>query len=207
MMEFPQARLLIFAKAPLAGRVKTRLARCYGPRGAAALYRAMLARTLRMATEADLCPIQMWCAPDFQHGFFASCRRDYGVALRVQSGQDLGARMNRALREALKTATFALIIGGDCVSLDADDLRFALAALAAGKDAVLGPAEDGGYVLIGLRRPRSGLFGNIHWGGPRVLAATRRRLAREGLSWVELPARWDVDRPADVRRLKRELDF
>jgi hypothetical protein len=113
--------------------------------------------------------------------------------------------MNRALGEALKTSAVALVIGGDCVSLDGDDLRFALAALAAGHDAVLGPAEDGGYLLIGLRHPRPGLFRNIHWGGPRVLAATRRRLAREGLSWVELPTRWDVDRPADVRRLKRKL--
>lgn len=201
-MEFPQARLLVFAKAPVPGQVKTRLAGTFGQRGAATLYRAMVRKTLEMATKARLCPIQLWCAPDAKHGFFAACRRDYQVTLRVQKGSDLGQRMDRALRTALAECPFAVLIGADCLSLGTDDLRSAFAALAAGRDAVLGPAEDGGYMLIGLRRPQPALFKDINWGGPDVLAATRRRLQQTGLNWLELPPRWDVDRPADLRRLK-----
>jgi len=202
-MEFPEARLLVFAKAPVPGQVKTRLAGKYGIRGAAKLYQAMLCRTLAMATAADLCPAQLWCAPNTKHRFFASCRRDYGVTLKTQPGGDLGRRMDLALRQALRESSWAVLIGGDCPSLGPAELRAALAALAGGQDAVLGPAEDGGYVLIGLRRPYPALFYGVPWGNTSVLAATRRRLRRAGMDWLELPAGWDVDYPADVRRLKR----
>lgn len=203
-MEFPEGGLLVFAKAPVPGRVKTRLAGKLGQRGAARLYQAMVGKTLITARQANLCPIQLWCAPDTRHGFFAACRRDHGVELQVQQGDDLGRRMDRALRHALAECPYAVLIGGDCLSLQTDDLRSAFAALAAGQDAVLGPAEDGGYVLIGLRRPQPALFRNIQWGGSGVLAATRRRLRRTGLSWIELPPRWDIDRPVDLQRLRRE---
>lgn len=201
-MEFPKARLLVFAKAPIPGQVKTRLAGRIGKRGAAELYKTMVRRTLRMLKEAQLAPVELWCAPDTKHGFFAACRRDYGIKLRVQRGSDLGRRMNHALSSALSECPYALLIGGDCVSLKAADLRFALTALTTGREAVLGPAEDGGYVLIGLRRPCPALFRGIAWGGAQVLTATRQRLRQAGLDWVELESRWDVDRPADVRRLK-----
>lgn len=202
-MEFPQARLLVFAKAPVPGQVKTRLAGKYGPRGAARLYQAMLRSTLAMATAAALCPVQIWCAPNITHPFFASCRRDYGVTLKTQSGGDLGRRMDLALRQALRESSWAVLIGGDSLSLGPAELRAALVALAAGQDAVLGPAADGGYVLIGLRRPCPALFQGVAWGESSVLAATRRRLQRAGMAWFELPAGWDMDYPADVRRLRR----
>ncbi len=202
-LEFPQARLLVFAKAPVPGRVKTRLARRYGKLGAATLYQQLLHRNLKLLHRAKLCPIQLWCAPNARHGFFVTCRRNYKVDLRIQKGHDLGERMNHALTQTLKTSRYALVIGGDCVSLSHADLCLALQTLEAGHDAVLGPAEDGGYVLLGLRRPCSGLFKGISWGSHRVLAATRRRLQKAGLNWTELPPRWDVDRPEDVRRMKR----
>lgn len=203
-MEFPKARLLVFAKAPVPERVKTRLAAKYGQRGAANLYKAMVRRTLATFSEACLCPIEIWCGPDTKHGFFTACRRDYDVRLRRQSSGDLGTRMHQALVKILAAHPYAVLIGGDCATLGADDVRFALKALEQGHDAVLGPAEDGGYVLIGLRDPQPALFRDMSWGGVGVLAATRRRLASLELEWAELPMRWDVDRPSDVRRLRRE---
>lgn len=202
-MRFPQANLLIFAKAPLPGQVKTRLAGKLGQIGAARLYQRLLRRTLRLASQATLCPAQLWCAPDTRHGFFRNCRRDYGISLRRQQGADLGQRMHHALNLVLRVAPYAVLIGGDCPSLGAAELDRALTALAAGRDAVVGPAADGGYVLIGLRRPCAPLFRRIAWGNATVLAATRRRLQRAGLDWVELPPGWDVDRPADLRRLAK----
>lgn len=201
--EFPEARLLIFAKAPVPGRVKTRLAARLGARGAAELYKRLLRRTLAIARTARLCPVELWCAPDARHGFFAACRRDHGVRLRRQRDGDLGRRMNQALKQALAGNAYAVLIGGDCASLGAMELREAFGQLAAGREAVLGPAADGGYLLVGLRRPGPALFRNIAWSTPAVLAATRRRLRRTGLVWVELPVGWDVDTPADVRRLRR----
>jgi glycosyltransferase A (GT-A) superfamily protein (DUF2064 family) len=82
-------------------------------------------------------------------------------------------------------------------------LRRASRWLAGGADAVLAPAEDGGYALIALRRVSPRLFADIDWGGPRVMAQTRERLAALGWRWRELPTLWDVDRPEDVARLRR----
>ena len=202
-LAFPDARLLIFAKAPVPGRVKTRLAGRLGTRGAAALYRDLLRQTLRIARAARLCPIELWCAPDARHGFFVACRREYGVRLRRQCGGDLGRRMNHALNQTLAAGHPAILIGGDCASLGAAELRTAFGLLAADHEAVLGPAADGGYVLIGLNRPSPALFRGIAWSTPTVLAATRRRLRRAGMNWAELPPGWDVDTPADLRRLRR----
>ncbi|MCB1767551.1 MAG: DUF2064 domain-containing protein, partial [Candidatus Competibacteraceae bacterium] len=97
-----------------------------------------------------------------------------------------------------------VLIGGDCISLNAPELRDALQRLVAGTaDVVLGPALDGGYVLVGWRRPCSGMFRGIAWGGSTVMAATRRRLRRTGVVWNELSIGWDVDTPADLKRLRR----
>ncbi|MDS4029302.1 MAG: TIGR04282 family arsenosugar biosynthesis glycosyltransferase [Candidatus Contendobacter sp.] len=200
---FPNARLLIFAKAPVPGRVKTRLAGWLGTRGAAVLYRQLLCRTLRIAHTARLCPIELWCAPDARHGFFGACRREYSAQLRRQCAGDLGRRMNHALNRTLAAGHPAVLIGGDCASLGKAELRAAFDLLAAGHAAVLGPAMDGGYVLIGLNRSCPTLFRGIAWSTPTVLATTRRRLQRAGMNWAELAPGWDVDTPADLRRLRR----
>ncbi len=200
---FPDARLLIFAKAPVPGRVKTRLAGRLGTRGAAVLYEKLLRRTLRIAHAARLCPIELWCAPDTRHGFFVTCRREYDARLRRQCGGDLGRRMNHALNRTLTDDHPAVLIGGDYASLGGAELRTAFGLLATGHAAVLGPAVDGGYVLIGLSRPCPTLFQGIAWSTPTVLAATRRRFQRAGMNWAELPPGWDVDTPADLRRLRR----
>lgn len=204
-MQFPQARLLIFAKAPVPGQVKTRLATRYSAIGAARWYKTMVHHTLDKVVSAQLCPVELCCAPDSAHGFFSACRYRYGVTLRRQYGIDLGQRMHYALRDALRQSQYAILIGTDCVSLTADDLSTALSELQSGKQAVLGPAVDGGYLLIGLRQPQAALFRGISWSTSSVLAATRRRLQLLELDWSELEPRWDVDRPEDLRRWRQQL--
>lgn len=192
-------QVAVFAKAPVAGEVKTRLVPLLGPADAAELHAELVRHALATAVNAGVGPVSLWCMPDLAHPFFAACAAEYGVLLRDQRGGDLGERMAHAF-ERLLPAGPALLVGSDCPSLGEEDLRAAAAALA-GHDAVAQPAEDGGYVLVGLARAVPGLFEAIAWGGGDVMRATRERLRAAGATWREMPTRWDVDRPEDYRRL------
>lgn len=112
--------------------------------------------------------------------------------------------MHRAFSRFLEKHESVILVGSDCPSLKPSDLRAAARALKNGMSAVLSPAEDGGYALIGLRRNSRRLFAGLEWGGPRVFEQTRARLARLGWRWKKLRTLWDVDRPEDVARLRKE---
>ena len=198
-------RIVVFAKAPEPGKVKTRLIPALGEAGAAALHRRLVMHSLRVARDAGLGPVELWCAPDTRHAFFAECERQFGASLHSQCEGDLGARMRRALETILERARRAILVGSDIPALSAQYLRDAERALGRAHDAVVGPAEDGGYVLIGLARCDPELFRDIPWGEPEVLAETRGRLAALRWRCLELPALWDVDRPEDLERLPEEM--
>lgn len=197
-LPFPAARIMVFAKAPIPGDVKTRLIPRLGKPGAALLHERLTRHALALTANAWLCPVQLWCAPTTEHGFFAACQAEFDVSLHAQQGNDLGERMAAAFEHTLLDADYALVIGTDCPSLRKTDLREALTALAAGHDAVLGPAQDGGYVLLGLRRAAHILFEDIAWGGRDVLSDTRERLQQLNWRWHELQTHADVDRPEDL---------
>jgi rSAM/selenodomain-associated transferase 1 len=196
------ALTIVFAKAPQAGAVKTRLIPVLGAAGAAALHCQLLHRTLVTATGTGLGPVELHCAPDENDPFLRDCGRRFGVALAPQRGRDLGARLCHAFEEGLARHSHVIIIGADCPVLTEQHLRNAQATLAQeqGNDAVLIPAEDGGYALIGLTRCDAALFDGIVWGSDTVLAATRERLKALRWRWHELETLWDIDRPEDYRR-------
>jgi rSAM/selenodomain-associated transferase 1 len=194
-------RIAVFAKAPVPGAVKTRLAALLGAEGAASLHASLARHALAAAVESRAGPVELWCAPDETHAFFAGCARDFGVALRRQAGADLGERMNAAAADALDAGSSIIIIGTDCPALEAGWLREAAVALR-GHDAVVKPAEDGGYVLIGFSRAIDGVFESIGWGGATVMTETRARLDRARASWKALATSWDVDRPEDYERAR-----
>lgn len=190
--------LILFAREPVAGQVKTRLIPALGAEGAARLYRQLLGIALRAASATPCAQRQLWCtgAPT-EGGECARLAAVHGCTWHRQSAGDLGARMAAALAEALAATDRAVLIGSDCPDYDAAYLRAAFAALD-DHDAVLGPAADGGYVLIGLRRPAPALFADIHWSSAAVLAETRAALGRIGLAWTELPTLRDLDQPEDL---------
>ena len=193
--------VVVFAKAPVAGTVKTRLAGALGAAGAARLAARMLESAAACAGEAALGPVEVCCAPDASHpAFTALARSTPPVALTAQGDGDLGRRMQRAFERALASESRAIVIGTDAPALDAAYLRDAAIALQA-HDAVIGPAVDGGYALIGLRRPAAALFDGVEWSTPRVLAQTRERLRILGWRWAELAPLHDIDEPADLRHL------
>jgi uncharacterized protein len=198
MTRAARCRVIVFARAPVPGRAKTRLIPALGAQGAADLAARLTERALAAAKAARIGPVELWCAPDASHPFFADCARRYGVARRPQGRGDLGRRMHRALSGPAP----AILIGSDIPAMTPRYLRRAARALAR-RDVVFGPAGDGGYVLIGLRAPQPSLFAGVSWGAPTVLAQTRRRIERAGLRARELATLYDVDRPADLNRLPR----
>lgn len=204
---FPHGRLMVFAKTPVPGEVKTRLIPTLGAPKAARLHEQLIQRTLSLCSSACICTVELWCTPDSAHPFFQQCARKFGVDLHTQQGGDLGERMCHALSSALGRSPYAVLAGSDCPSLTPDLLRQALTLLERGLEAVIAPAEDGGYVLLGLRHPDAGLFTSVPWGTDRVMDITRRRLEQLGRRWHELPRQWDVDRPEDLERLAGLPEF
>ena len=195
---------MLFAKAPIAGAVKTRLIPVLGAEAAAQLHRQLVVRVLETLIEANVGPVELCCAPDTAHPFFAECRQRFGIALASQREGDLGQRMCHAFEQASTTASRALIAGADCPAITVDDVRNAAVQLA-DHDATLIPAEDGGYVLIGARKTHREMFTGIDWGSPTVLASQRERFRALGWRWQEGATRCDIDRPEDLPRLA-ELD-
>ena len=203
-MLFPDARILIFAKAPEPGRVKTRLIPALGQQAAADLQARLLADTVDRLAATGLASVELWCSPDPDCDPFPELADRYGLRLYQQRGEGLGARMLYAAADALGRGSAVVLVGTDCPLLDGTYLRRALAALD-DRDAVLGPAEDRGYVLLGLRQAVPVLFANLPWGTDQVAAITRDRMAALGWGWEELPVLWDLDRPEDLGRYESLL--
>ncbi len=197
-------RLVIFARAPRAGRVKTRLAAAIGEAAALAAYRRLLSHTLEVAAAAG-CPVTL-AVDGEDDGSLAQAAADNGWTLARQHGGDLGARMHAAFVEAFATgARRVVLIGCDCPVLRPDDLDEAFRRLAR-DDAVFAPAEDGGYVLVGLGRLLPSIFEPMAWGDADVMAETRRRLDSAAIRWSELRELWDLDRADDFLRWQALLD-
>ncbi|HXM83474.1 MAG TPA: TIGR04282 family arsenosugar biosynthesis glycosyltransferase [Burkholderiales bacterium] len=194
--------VIVFARAPLPGRVKTRLVPRLGEWGAARLQARLTRQAVRTALAARCGEVQLHVTPRARHPFFISLARELLVGLRPQQGRDLGERMYRALRAGLHRHRAVLLIGADCPALGPRDLRRAARFLQGGADVVLAPAEDGGYALIGARRVSRRLFDGIAWGETGVYAQTAERLRALNYRWRALRTVWDVDRPADLDRFR-----
>jgi rSAM/selenodomain-associated transferase 1 len=192
--------VIVFAKAPLPGQAKTRLAPALGADGAAALAARMLAHTLAQAALADIGPVELCGTPDATHPALKAAADVHGVALTDQGSGDLGQRMHRAFERCLRQQGGALLVGTDAPALDAGVLRRAAQALA-DHDAVFVPALDGGYALVGLRRADPRWFTGLTWSHARVMEDTRDRLRATGARWAELPAVADIDEPDDLVHL------
>ena len=193
--------VIVFARVPVPGSVKTRLVPHLGAEGAAALHARLVKHALKTARGAAFHRIELHGTPVGNDPFFRYCAGRYGVVVAAQPAGDLGTRMLAAFEGALASHACVLLIGSDCPALTARHLRQAEQALRGGADAVFVPCEDGGYALIGLQREDGQLFEGITWGGNDVMTATRARLARLGWRWRELETLWDVDRPEDYQRL------
>lgn len=193
-------RIVIFAKAPRPGAVKTRLIPVLGSAGAARLAERMLIRTLDEALAADLGAVELCADPAFNEPAWHGVHLPPGVQTSTQGAGDLGDRMARAAQRALDQHQPVLLIGIDCPQLNAQSLRDA-ALLLKTHHAVMHPATDGGYTLLGLAAFDPALFSAIPWSTHQVAALTRERLA--ALGWRTAVGRTlaDIDEPADLVHL------
>lgn len=200
-------RIILFAKAPLPGHAKTRLAPALGMAGAAQLAARMLAHTLGEALAAGIGPVELCASPAPDDAAWARLRADWPQLAWTDQGKgDLGARMAQAARRGLEGVGGGpvLLIGADCPALDRTRLAAAAAALAS-HDMVMHPAHDGGYVLLGLRQFAPQLFTNMAWSTATVAAETLRRAA--GLGWrvAQLASLADIDTPADLGHVPQHV--
>jgi rSAM/selenodomain-associated transferase 1 len=196
--------LLIFAKTPTPGSVKTRLIPSLGETGATRLYVRLLKRLVHWIAHQTSLATELWVTPDQDHPLWKELTAEHNVSLYLQQGDDLGARMGFAAQQALKRHRHVAIIGVDCPALNVGHIRQTFHWLSHGEDAVLGPVEDGGYALLGLNKYHQRLFEGHRWGSENVADSTRAVLADLGWCYCELPQLWDLDRPGDLERLKDE---
>ena len=192
--------VIVFAKAPVPGLAKTRLAPALGAQGAAALAERMLRHALAQATAANVGPVELCAAPDATNPALQAAAAEHGARLTEQGTGDLGLRMHRAFVRSLMRHGRALLIGTDAPSLNATVLRQAASALQ-DQDAVFVPALDGGYALVGQRRADPRWFSGMRWSHDRVMEETRERLRAAGVRWAELSPVADIDEPVDLIHL------
>ncbi|MDQ4087388.1 MAG: TIGR04282 family arsenosugar biosynthesis glycosyltransferase [Pseudomonadota bacterium] len=191
-----RARIVIFAKAPVPGKVKTRLIPALGEEAAAELARHMLEQTIASAAATALA-FELCGDPD-PASWFAGAP----VPLSSQGPGDLGERLARAAERVLAAGEAVILIGTDCPALDSTRLSEAVQALER-HDAVIHPTFDGGYALLGLRRFHPSIFEAVAWSTPSVAAETLGRIEALGWSVKVGETLRDVDEPADLDAIDR----
>jgi len=186
--------LLLFAKAPIAGKVKTRLQSHCSAEQAAEIAKVLLEESIVKATKFWPGTVYLSVALDAEHAFLKKMLKKYSIELVSQVEGDLGAKMHHGLDQFGYPAA---IMGCDAPHILGHDLRHAYSALTDGRS-VLGPSEDGGYYFIGLERSQVEIFSNIEWGTASVLTATLKIAEQCNIGFELLEPLNDVDEWPDL---------
>jgi rSAM/selenodomain-associated transferase 1 len=195
--------LILLAKAPVPGQVKTRLCPPYTKPEAAALYACLLEDTAAELGRLKRVHRYLFFSPPGSGGRF---RRDPFSSYEPlpQSGEDLGERMANAFETAFARGFAGVVlVGADCPVLSAPLVRAAFRELASSAGAVFGPSDDGGFYLIALPSPAPSLFRDVHWGTGSVLSEVCLQCRAAGIPYALLPPGFDIDTADDVTALAR----
>lgn len=209
MIETVKKALIIFAKTPRPGQVKTRLQPEISPGDAVRLYEAFVRDTLSLSARIRGVDRLLACAGDqgkgSAHPFFGKIVRGSRLSLFDQSGRTLGDRMRKAMDLGFKAGFHkVVIIGTDSPTLPGAYIREAFRALDRSR-VVVGPGTDGGYYLVGAAGSTPPIFSGIEWGSPRVMVQTLDRMNSGKIKPHLLPFWYDVDTMEDLRFLSRHL--
>ncbi|MDD2541772.1 MAG: TIGR04282 family arsenosugar biosynthesis glycosyltransferase [Desulfuromonadaceae bacterium] len=195
--------LIVFARAPIPGKVKTRLAATFGDQAATELYETMLQDVLKTTRQLnDIEPIVFW---DCDEELLPHLAERFGCRSRLQKSGDLGQRMQEAFEEMFASGfESCCIIGSDAPDLPLSYIMEAYRLLAAPQaDVVFGPSKDGGYYLLGLRQIWGQLFAKIPWSSAAVLEQSLAAVRDLGLAAALLPEWQDIDTAEDLQAFQK----
>jgi rSAM/selenodomain-associated transferase 1 len=193
-----KAELVIMAKQPVAGKVKTRLTPDYSEHEAARIAAVLLRETVALSVKYWPGPVVLSIAPDCRHELVAELCELHSLACRAQCEGDLGTRMRHELGTAINNQGCGIVIGTDVPEVLYEVLPQAWKALQH-NDVVIGASEDGGYYLLGMARLLEGLFQDIPWSTDQVYDQTLEQVQAAGSSYVVLPMARDIDTAKDLR--------
>ena len=199
-------RIVIMAKAPVAGFAKTRLMPALGAEGAAQLAKKMLHHTLATALASKLGSVEICATPDPADSVWQNLDLPSNVIWSAQGEGDLGQRMARAAARTTRHGEAILLIGTDCPAIDVFTLHEAAHALQ-DYDASLLPTYDGGYALLGLKKFNATPFDNMRWSTSTVAQETLKRMQQLGWKTKVLPTLHDIDETADLHYLPPEWGY
>jgi rSAM/selenodomain-associated transferase 1 len=198
----PRRALLIFAKVPNPGKVKTRLLPAITPKDASEIHESCILDTLYLARKMAGCDLLVFSAGGT--AYYAKLRNG-NMRVFPQRGEGLGERLERAFRKAFRMRyQEVIVIGTDSPWMGTECLRTAFTSLAQ-HDLVLGPTDDGGYFLLGLSKFVPQVFRGISWSTEKVCTQTLRMARRAKLSTKLFANEFDLDRPEDLARAGRLL--
>lgn len=195
------AELILFAKTPQAGRVKTRLIPELGEQGARDFAAALIEECAQRGLDAWPGRVRLQVTPRADHPCFERLSHRHGIEVTLQSGSDLGERMFNALNEAYQRGAAAAVMGCDVPHCPPETYRTAHTFLTQGRS-VVGPSPDGGYYLMGVNPPNPDCFDRVEWGGRKVFDTTLERAARAGIHLIVLQQLNDLDSAADIAALR-----
>jgi len=197
--------LILFAKDPVAGQVKTRLSSLLDNSTTLSLYHHFLRDSIEKICSVAGVDRFIGIASDPQTGYFEDVSQRHPVQLFVQEGDSLGERMRRAFENRFKEGyERVVIIGADSPTLPTAYIEQALQSQ---KEVVIGPSTDGGYYLIGMQGKVTDVFESVSWGTDQVLSETLNVLKDQRAEAELLPVWYDVDLPEDLRFLKTHLEW
>jgi rSAM/selenodomain-associated transferase 1 len=187
--------LIIFAKNPELGKIKTRIAKALGDELALAIYYKLLTHTRRVAEH-------LTCDKAVYYSDYIDTEDNWDNSVykkKKQKGDDLGLRMHNAINEGLMAGYQSVIlIGTDIYELNASIIEKGFEKLE-NHDVVIGPAKDGGYYLIGMKKPHESIFKLKAWSTPNVFSETMKLVEKEQLNWTQTTLLNDIDEPEDLK--------
>lgn len=202
-------RLIIFARLPIAGKVKTRLEPLLGKQACLALHLTLIDHSLDLAKRWKHGPVELWLSEKPQSD---SQREEVmnlldlpeSVAVHFQRGDDLGERMQNAMQSALDLGDRPLVIGTDCPGQETEHLDQAVELLNSGVNVAVQPAFDGGFVLIACADKVPDLKGGISWGSKNVMSQLEVELENQQLSIGKIEGISDLDNEEDFLLLQQD---
>jgi uncharacterized protein len=191
-----ESALIIFAKNPILGNVKTRIGFDLGEEKALEIYQELLEITFQIIQPLNIPKYLYWDT------YPKNLKLGEGMIPKLQKGIDLGQRMENAFKEVLNIHKQACIIGTDCPYLKKEHIESAFSSLDSHFDFCVGPALDGGYYLLGIKSHSAIWFQNIKWSQADVFTRTWNIGVKHNLKGYSLPKLGDIDTMEDYKTWK-----